>query len=138
VVLVTLGGCNLLDSLVVVSIKARKKLVRCSGEGFVRGIVLIPREPRRATLVEHVIELPSLGSWGSCSTQHVGLVWCQLDAEPPSEQPTQQGLACWQTREPRDKNHRVILVFPLVCIPFTQACIYFHIHCACVVALEIS
>jgi hypothetical protein len=27
---------------------------------FVRGIVLIPREPRRATLVERVIELPSL------------------------------------------------------------------------------
>ena len=27
---------------------------------FVRGIVLAPREPRRATLVERVIELPSL------------------------------------------------------------------------------
>jgi len=31
-VLVTLGGCHLLDGLVVVSIKARKKLVRCSRE----------------------------------------------------------------------------------------------------------
>ena len=31
-VLVTLGGCHLLDGLVVVSIEARKKLVRCSGE----------------------------------------------------------------------------------------------------------
>ena len=29
-----------------------KKIVRCSGEVIVRGIVLTPREPRRATLVE--------------------------------------------------------------------------------------
>ena len=59
-VLVTLGGCHLLDGLVVVSVEARKKLVRRSGEVLVRGIVLALREPRRATLVEHVIELPSL------------------------------------------------------------------------------
>ena len=32
VVLVTLGGCHLLDGLVVVSVEARKKLVRRSGE----------------------------------------------------------------------------------------------------------
>jgi hypothetical protein len=32
VVLVTLGGCHLLDALVVVSVEARKKIVRCSGE----------------------------------------------------------------------------------------------------------
>ena len=51
-VLVTLGGCHLLDGLVVVSVEARKKLVRCSGEVLVRGIVLAPREPRRATLVK--------------------------------------------------------------------------------------
>jgi hypothetical protein len=44
VVLVTLGGCHLLDGLVVVSIEARKKLVRCSEEEIVRGIVLTPRE----------------------------------------------------------------------------------------------
>ena len=43
VVLVTLGGCHL-DGLVVVSVEARKKLVRCSGEELVRGIVLAPRE----------------------------------------------------------------------------------------------
>ena len=35
--------------------EARKKFVRCSGEGFVRGIMLAPREPRRATLIERVI-----------------------------------------------------------------------------------
>ena len=60
VVLVTLGGCHLLDGLVVVSIEARKKLVRRSGEELVRGIMLAQREPRRATLVKRVIELPSL------------------------------------------------------------------------------
>ena len=59
-VLVTLGGCHLLDGLVVVSVEARKKLVRCSREELCEGIVLAPWEPRRATLVERVIELPSL------------------------------------------------------------------------------
>ena len=44
-VLVTIGGCHLLDGLVVVSVEARKKLVRCSEKSFVRGIVLAPREP---------------------------------------------------------------------------------------------
>jgi hypothetical protein len=60
VVLVTLGACHLLDGLVVVSIEACKKLVRCSGEEIVRGIMLTPWEQRRATLVKRVIELPSL------------------------------------------------------------------------------
>ena len=32
--------------------KQAKKIVRCSGEEIVRGIVLTPWEPRRATLVE--------------------------------------------------------------------------------------
>ena len=59
-VLVPLGGCHLLDGLVVVSVEAREKLVWRSGEVLVRGIVLAPQEPRRATLVKHVIELPSL------------------------------------------------------------------------------
>ena len=59
-VLVTLGGCHLLDGLVVVSVEARKKLVRRSGEVLVRGTCARPRESRRATLVKRVIELPSL------------------------------------------------------------------------------
>ena len=59
-VLVTLGGCHLLDGLVVVSVEARKKLVRRFGEELMRGIVLALRESRRATLVKRVIELPSL------------------------------------------------------------------------------
>jgi hypothetical protein len=42
-VLVTLGGCHLLDDLVACdSIEACEKIVRCSGGGFVRGIVLTP------------------------------------------------------------------------------------------------
>ena len=60
-----------------------------------------------------------------------------LAAEPPSERLTQWGLAWWQPSEPQDKNHHVI-IFPLVCDPHTQGCIYFHIYCACVVALIIS
>ena len=44
-VLVTLGGCHLLDGLVVVSVEARKKLVRCSREEIVRGTVLTIWEP---------------------------------------------------------------------------------------------
>ena len=56
-VLVTLGGCRLLDGLVVVSaLKHVKKIVRCSGEVIVRGIVLTPREPQRATLVERDVK----------------------------------------------------------------------------------
>ena len=48
-VLVTLGGCHLLDGLVVcLRREARKKIVRCSEEEIVRGVVLTPREPRRA------------------------------------------------------------------------------------------
>ena len=34
------------------SVEARKKIVRCSGEEIVRGIVLTLREAQRATLVE--------------------------------------------------------------------------------------
>jgi hypothetical protein len=42
VVLVTLRGCHLLDGLVVVSVKARKKLVRCSGEELCEGCCARP------------------------------------------------------------------------------------------------
>ena len=56
-VLVTLGGCHLLDGLVARdSVEARKKIVRCSGEEIVRGIVLTPWEPRRVTLVERDVK----------------------------------------------------------------------------------
>ena len=61
VVLVTLGGCHLLDGLVACDfVQAREKIVRFFGGGFVRGIVLTLWGSQRATLVERVIELPSL------------------------------------------------------------------------------
>ena len=63
-VLVTLGGCHLLDGLVACdSIEAHKKIVQCFRGGFVRGIVLTPWGSRRVTLVEHVIELLSLSGY---------------------------------------------------------------------------
>ena len=40
--------------------KPTRSLCGTSEKSFVRGIVLAPREPRRATLVERVIELSSL------------------------------------------------------------------------------
>ena len=52
-----LGCCHLLDGLVARgSVEARKKIVGCSGEEIVRGIVLTPRESRRATLVERDVK----------------------------------------------------------------------------------
>jgi hypothetical protein len=60
VVLVTLGGCHLLDGLVVVFVEAHEKIMQSSREGILRGIVLALREPCRATLVKSAFELPSL------------------------------------------------------------------------------
>jgi hypothetical protein len=55
VVLVTLGGCHLLESLVACDfVEACVEIVRGSEGGFVRGIVLTPRGSRRATLVKLV------------------------------------------------------------------------------------
>jgi hypothetical protein len=73
VVLVTLGGCHILDGLVACdSVEARTN-VRCPGGGFVRGVVLTPWGSRRATLVERVIELPSLvGRFFRCLTCRLG------------------------------------------------------------------
>jgi hypothetical protein len=53
VVLVTLGGCHLLDGLVAwSSSKSARSLCGALEKSFVRGIVLAPRKLRRATLVE--------------------------------------------------------------------------------------
>ena len=60
-VLVTLGGCHLLDGFVACDfVEACEKIVRCSIGGFVRGVVITPWGPQRAILLERVIELPSL------------------------------------------------------------------------------
>jgi hypothetical protein len=57
VVLVTLGGCHLLDDLVACdSIEAHKKIVWCFGGGFMRGTVLTLWGPRRTTLVERDVK----------------------------------------------------------------------------------
>ena len=56
-VFVTLGGCHLIDGLVACdSVEEREKIVRCFREVTVRGVVLTPREPRRATLVERDVK----------------------------------------------------------------------------------
>ena len=47
-VLVTLGGCHLLDSLVVVSVEACKKLVRCFGEELCEGHCARPMEATKS------------------------------------------------------------------------------------------
>jgi hypothetical protein len=69
VVLVTLGGCHLLDGLVVVSVKTCKKLVRCSGEEICEGYCAHPagvaksnsnrvrREGRQVVQLGQVLEL---------------------------------------------------------------------------------
>jgi len=46
--------------IVVSVVKPARSLCGASEKSFVEGSVLAPWEPRRATLVEHVIELPSL------------------------------------------------------------------------------
>jgi hypothetical protein len=112
VVLVTIGGCHILDGLVVVSVEARKKLVRCFREEIMRGTMLTPQEPRRATLVERVIELPSLvGRFLRCPTCGLG-GWCQLAAEPLSERSTQRGRSLVTTKWTLGENHRVNFVIP--------------------------
>ena len=72
-VLVTLGGCHLLDGLVVVSVKARKEDYAVLRRSDCEEIMLIPQEPQRVTLVERVIELPSLmGRFLWCPTWGLG------------------------------------------------------------------
>ena len=70
VVLVTLGGCHLLDGLVVVSVEARKEDCAVLRKRDCEGYCAHPA----GALVERVIKQPSLGSWGSCGAQCVGLV----------------------------------------------------------------
>ena len=65
-VLITFGGCHLLDGLVVVSVEAHKKLSGAPEKSFVRGIVLAPREPRRATLVERDVKGDKWFGWVKC------------------------------------------------------------------------
>ena len=53
--------------------KLARSLCGAPEKSFVRGIVLAPWEPQRATLVERVIELPSLvGRFLQCPTCGLG------------------------------------------------------------------
>jgi hypothetical protein len=114
------------------------KIMWCFGEGLWGGIVLSPWGLRRATLIERVIELPSLvGRFLQRPTCGLG-EWCQLAVEPPTEQSTQRGLAWWQPSEPQDKNHYVILVFPFICISLYTSLYLHFMYCVCVLALVIS
>ena len=67
VVLVTLGGYHLLDGFVAYGLhcEGRVKIVRVS-EGLVRGIVLVPRETQRATLVERGVKSTKWSSLIKC------------------------------------------------------------------------
>jgi hypothetical protein len=67
VVLVTLRGCHLLDGFVAWFHRSSQEDCARLRSSFVREIVLTPRGSRRATLVDHVIELPHLmvGSYGA-------------------------------------------------------------------------
>ena len=58
--LLLFGGCHLLDGFVVVSVEARKEDCAILQRSDCEGYCAHPWEPRRATLVERVIELPSL------------------------------------------------------------------------------
>jgi hypothetical protein len=74
VVLVTLGGCHLLDGLVACdSIEAREKIVRCFRGGFVRMIVLTRGDivKRNSSRACHWATF-TFGV-GSCSARHAGL-----------------------------------------------------------------
>jgi hypothetical protein len=58
--------------------------------------------------------------------------WCQLAAEPPSERSTQRGLAYWQIRELREKNHRVNIVLPVGLQSSNTSLVFiFYIFCLC-------
>ena len=67
VVLVSLGGCHLLNGFVACGLRceAHVKIVRVS-EGLVRGIVLVPRETQRATLVERGVKSTKWSSLIKC------------------------------------------------------------------------
>ena len=121
------------------SSKPARSLCGAPETSFLRDIMLAPQEPRRATLVECVIELPSLLGIGSYGVRRAGLAG---DAnQPPNHQVSgrhNEDVACWQARQPRKKITVSTLFFLLVCILVTQTCIYFHLHCSCVVALVIS
>jgi hypothetical protein len=86
-VLVTLGGCHLLDGL----------LAPLKHQGYC------------VVLLERVIELQHLRVVSWCSERGGRLEI--LAQESSSCRSTQQGLAWWQPSEAQDKNHRGNIVY---------------------------
>jgi len=140
VVLVTLGGCHLLDSLVACdSVEACKEIVWCSGEEIVRGTVLTPRGSQRATLLDHVCH------W---ATSLVGrFLRCPSEDEVHHTPLSRRTIKCWSTQRGRSlvatkwtlgENHHVNFVLPVgLQVPNTS--LFLHSYtCACVIALVTS
>ena len=105
--LVTLGGCRHLDGL-----EQRGSLSWGWWSSpapivvIVRGLVPSPAERRKVTLVDFSCHWVTslMGRFLRCP-----IVWTRFRATPLSRQTTkcwstQRGLACWQAREPREKN----------------------------------
>ena len=72
-VLVTLGGCHLLDGLVVVSVEARKKLVRCSEEELREGHCARPAGAAKSNSSKACHCATLTFGVGSCGAQRAGL-----------------------------------------------------------------
>jgi hypothetical protein len=102
---------------------------------FVRGIVLTPRGSRKATLVEHVIELPHF-EVGSCGTfRRLGCGY-RLAAEPQGVGRHNGDVAWWQPSEPREKITVSTLSTLLsglhsLYTSFVFTFIYIYISCLC-------
>ena len=119
--LVTLRGCHLLDSLVVVSVEACKKLVRFSGEALCDGHYARPigatksnssrarREGRQVVRPGQVQELVVSTHVGECD------LWVTTSKRTDSNLGAclNGDVACCQAREPQEKNHLVKIVLPI-------------------------
>ena len=140
VVLVTLGGCHLLDGLVACeSVEARKEIVRCSGEEIVRGMVLTLWGSRRATLLDRACHWATsvVGRFLQCPNGDEVCV-TPLSRWTTKFWSTQWGRSLVATKWTSGENHRVNFVLPVgLQVPNTS--LYLHsFFCACVVDLVIS
>jgi hypothetical protein len=147
VVLVTLGGCHLLDGLVTWSqSKHANKLVRCSREDC-EGCCARPAGAMKSN---------------SSRARHEGrqVVRPSQSARAYGKQSTWESVTCGSQVAKRtginleaclngdylvgkQENLRIKIIvstlfIPLVCNPLKQACTYSFIYCACVIALVIS
>jgi hypothetical protein len=99
---------------------------------FVRGIVLIPWGSQRATLVEHVIELPHF-EVGSCSAFGRLSRGYRLATEPRGVGRHNRDVAWWKPSEPREKITVSTLSTLLDGLPSCNTSLYLlsYISCLC-------